>query len=247
MCFQRFGILFFHCTSQQSRSFLAFISLYIMIIDEIGCSSDIQGSRSRMLNRNIFIRQTDLTAFCYHLTLSFNFDYSFHTFMVSTLAAKNQLFPLLSYRTLQRRIIAYLKIQFTWFIGRETDNDYPIGKRGKNLTLKVHSVYLITGCRHGSFQIKVTIIILSFFMTRRFNNQASDCLIRHTVAPRIKRLVNQILGVHCLSGENQVTYFSQTFERFRIVIPIRSSSPKRFFVQLQFFARCSSINHRSHR
>ena len=67
--------------------------------------------------------------------------------------------------------------------------------------------------------------------------------ITHTMLRRHIILINEFLRLQSFAFKNKAAYFRQYLQPFRIIIIVRSTSPERLFIELQFFTGSSAKYH----
>ena len=67
--------------------------------------------------------------------------------------------------------------------------------------------------------------------------------ITHTMLRRHIILINEFLRLQSFAFKNKATYFRQYLQPFRIIIIVRSTSPERLFIELQFCTGRSAKYH----
>ena len=240
-----FRIVFLHGRRQLLGSLFPFIRIDGLIIDKVCSSRHIQRYRICIFYINVLVIQFHFSSRYISLRLRFHFNNAPDSFMIRSPTLHNQFLPFSQDLAFQRRIISDCQIQLSRLISHIPDDHNRINLRSKYFPLIMHAIRLILRCRYGGFQIQIPIIIRNLFRRSPFNHQAAQRQVRHSVRSTVKSLVDQLLGFCILSGKNQVSDRIQMGKSCRIVVPMRTTSPKGFFIQLDLFPFDSTINHSS--
>ena len=137
------------------------------------------------------------------------------------------------------------EIQRTVLIRMDAHHYHTVCERGKSRTDIGHSVHFIA-CRGRSVgDVQVTIEVGDVFMSGKVQKKASHRQVGHTVLAGKEIGIDHALCLPCLALENQLAYNGEDIACQRIVIVMRLSGPKGFFVELEFLVSGSTIHHRT--
>src|SRR5690606_11607439 len=97
--------------------------------------------------------------------------------------------------------------------------------------------------RYCFVEIQLAIVIGVCLVAGEIYNETACRLKRHAMCLGKKRLIDQFIGFTCLSFKNHLLYLRKSTCRLFIIIPIRTTGPYGFFIELDFFTLRYTVYH----
>ena len=128
-------------------------------------------------------------------------------------------------------------------VGCEADYHHIVCKGGDGLTCEGGLPHPVLHPCRCLTDIQPSAVIGCLFVIWKSEEQAAQCLVGHTVSGCLEVLSDQMLRLTALAGKNQFSHLRQHLQGIWIVIPVGTSSPHGFLVELDFLMGGATVNH----